>query len=239
MKKVLSFIVVVAILFSFMSCGTKGTGDAIPYYSSKLRVVNLCETNSNELSKNTKKGDICKYGECLGYTGDPSGWDAIGAIFGGNNYVQYCHIKQCEIDNCVVWESLYTTTNMDIQLSSITTSSCTQATSRSVGIAAEKSKGSIKASGSYNYTSSSSSTVEYAKGTVHSFDIFVDELNTNDYEYARAILADVEIIVVYKVTQKVEWFQTKYYFEYDHAYLRITDRSSMELVMLYKEIDYR
>ena len=240
MKKFFLLIMAVVLLFNFIGCqSTEGnTGDAVNYFSPTLRKVIPSPTNSKKVDFNIEVGDICKYGEYIGHSGDPDGWDAIGAIFGGDNYTYYIHVKQHVIENCVVWESLYTTDNMSIQLSEISSSSCTNATTKSLSVSAEK-EGSIKGSASYNYTSSSATTVEFAKGIVQSFDVSVDGLDTDNYQYARAILADVEIIRVYKLMQTVEWFQTKTYCTYEYTYVRISDKSSLELVMLYKEIDYK
>ena len=244
-KCYLTCTIVICLLLNFIGCSStsKNTGKAVDYYSPTLHVISAAKTNSKNIDFNIKEGDICKYGEYIGHSNSPDGLAAIGAIFGGNDYYYYIHVKQYEIKNCVVWSSLYTRDNMNIEISAITTSSSSKTIQKSIELSAaaenELANGLLVGGGiTYKHSSSSTTTVEFAQGVKESFDINIEGLDTDNYQYAKAILADVEVVRVYKLMQTVEWFQTKTKVTYEYTYTRIGDPTSCRVVLMYKEIDY-
>lgn len=243
MKKSILLLLIVLLLFSISSCKDKNegnVGDAMSYTASNLRVVIPEETNSTGISKDLKKGNRCKDGLVLGWDdSNATVGDAFGAIFGGEGYDVYLWIKQCEIHNCIVWESAYVTESTPIELSSITTQSSTSSTKTSIGIAAKGEYKGITGSASFNYEKSSLSTVSHSASTSYDLSINLTGLDTKNFKYAQTAIANIEVIKVYKCIQTVEWLQTKYKFSYHTTFVRFTDDPDFQFQLIYKENDLK
>lgn len=214
------------------------TGNAVSYNSPMLRIVEEYQTSDINVNASLTSGDLCKYGIVIGWQNEGDGWDALGALFGGDNFVSYIHIKTCVIRNCIVWESIYTSENVDISISDVSTLSCAETTQKSISIAASLgNKDKLQGSASYNYEQSTTSTIEYATKVQNDFSINVNGLDVENYKYAKVILADVEIVKVFKVVETIEWFQKKYKITESHTYVRFLSGTDKELRLVYKEHD--
>lgn len=243
MKKFFLVLLVLVSLIFISSCKEKNfgnVGDAIAYDSNSLRVVVPSNSNSTGISEKLKKGDLCVDGVVLGWdNSNATTGDAFGALFGGEGYDCYLWVKQCEIHNCIVWESAYVTKSTSLALSSITSQSSTNATKTSVGIAVEGTYSGITGTASFNYEKSSSSTVSHSASTNYDLSIDLTDCDTTNYKYAQAAIANVEIIRVYKCIQNVEWFQTKYKFSYHSTFVRFTSDPDFQFQLIFKENDLK